>query len=167
MNGQLTVSFLPWWPANPYQTPLEQELTRLNAPVVGSPPLNPLRQFRHLLIVLFAYRLLNIVWCGQFMSRARTNHATLDETSGSLMLASAMATPIIASAIATPKEHVGEDCDILFAPSQSGALTQSAHKADVPIERMAFSWGHRAEFSNWAAMVKIPMTGYEEAQSHA
>ncbi len=92
MNRQLTVSFLPWWPANPYQTPLEQELNRANAPVIGSPPLNPLRQFRHLLIVLVAYRLLNIVWYGQFMSRARTNHATLDETSDSLMLASAKAT---------------------------------------------------------------------------
>tara|TARA_R110000787_G_scaffold73084_2_gene162795 strand:+ start:2502 stop:2690 length:189 start_codon:yes stop_codon:yes gene_type:complete len=62
---------------------------------------------------------------------------------------------------------MGGDCDILFAPSQSGVLTQSAHKVDVPIEWMAFSWGHRAEFSSWAAMVKIPMTGYEEARSHA
>lgn len=88
MNEPLTVGFLPWWPANPYQILLKQELNKLGVRVIGNPPLSLLRlligrdgldvvhvhwphgtyktplQFLHVLITLVAYRLLknNVVW---------------------------------------------------------------------------------------------------------
>jgi len=88
MMGQLTVGFLPWWPQNPYQILLKQDLNKLGVRVIGNPPLSLLRlligrdgldvvhvhwphgtyktllQFLHVLIVLVVYRLLknNVVW---------------------------------------------------------------------------------------------------------
>lgn len=84
----ITVGFLPWWPENPYQILLKQELNKLGVRVIGNPPLNLFRlllgrdgldivhvhwphgtyknpwQFLHVLIMLITYRLLknNIVW---------------------------------------------------------------------------------------------------------
>ena len=43
MNEPLTVGFLPWWPANPYQLLLKQELNKLGVRVIGNPPLSLLR----------------------------------------------------------------------------------------------------------------------------
>ncbi|MDP1864704.1 MAG: glycosyltransferase family 4 protein [Thiobacillus sp.] len=88
MMGKITVGFLPWWPANPYQVLLKQELNKLGMRVIGNPSLSLLRllvgrdgldvlhvhwphgtyktplQFLHVLITLAAYRLLknNVVW---------------------------------------------------------------------------------------------------------
>ena len=43
MSDQPTVGFLPWWPANPYQILLKQELKKLGFRVIGNPPLSLLR----------------------------------------------------------------------------------------------------------------------------
>lgn len=89
-NGYaLCVGFLPWWPENPYQILLREELVKRGVRVIGNPPLNLLRilinrdgldvvhvhwphglyyenywRFPYILLVLFLYRLLknNIVW---------------------------------------------------------------------------------------------------------
>ncbi|NDP46986.1 MAG: glycosyltransferase family 4 protein [Sulfuriferula multivorans] len=88
MSRNITAGFLPWWPQNPYQILLKQELNKLGVRVIGNPPLSLLRlligrdgldvvhvhwphgiyttpfQFLHVLIVLIAYRVLknNVVW---------------------------------------------------------------------------------------------------------
>lgn len=88
MDTSITASFLPWWPTNPYQVLLKQEINKQGVRVVGNPPLSLLRvlagvdgldvlhihwphgtyktwfQLGHVLIVLCAYRIVknNIVW---------------------------------------------------------------------------------------------------------
>ena len=104
MNGQLAVGFLPWWPANPYQMLLKQELNKLGVRVIGNPPLRLLRvligrdgldlvhvhwphgtykttlQFLHVLTVLIAYRLLknNIVWTVHELDAYESSHPRRD-----------------------------------------------------------------------------------------
>jgi glycosyltransferase involved in cell wall biosynthesis len=104
MKGQLTVGFLPWWPANPYQILLKQELNKLGVRVIGNPPLSLLRlligrdgldvvhvhwphgtyttplQFLHVLIVLVAYRLLknNVVWTVHELDAYESRHPRRD-----------------------------------------------------------------------------------------
>lgn len=84
----LTIGFLPWWPANPYQVLLKTELNALGLRVIGNPPLSLFRillnrdgldvvhihwphgtyrtlpGFLYVLAVLLAYRLRknNLVW---------------------------------------------------------------------------------------------------------
>ena len=100
MSQPLTVGFLPWWPANPYQILLKQELAKLGVRVIGNPPLSLLRlligrdgldvvhvhwphgtykttlQFLHVLIVLIAYRILknNVVWTVHELDAYESRH---------------------------------------------------------------------------------------------
>lgn len=104
MSQPLTVGFLPWWPANPYQILLKQELNKLGVRVIGNPPLSLLRllfgrdgldvvhvhwphgtykttlQFVHVLIVLVAYRLLknNVVWTVHELDAYESRHPKRD-----------------------------------------------------------------------------------------
>jgi beta-1,4-mannosyltransferase len=104
MNEPLTVGFLPWWPANPYQLLLKQELNKLGVRVIGNPPLSllrlligrdgldvvhvhwphgtykTLRQFVHVLIMLIAYRLLknNVVWTVHELDSYESSHPRRD-----------------------------------------------------------------------------------------
>jgi beta-1,4-mannosyltransferase len=104
MSGQLTVGFLPWWPANPYQILLKQELNKLGVRVIGNPPLSLLRlligrdgldvvhvhwphgtyentlQFLHVLAVLVAYRLLknNVIWTVHELDAYESRHPRRD-----------------------------------------------------------------------------------------
>jgi glycosyltransferase involved in cell wall biosynthesis len=100
----MTVGFLPWWPANPYQILLKQELNKLGVRVIGNPPLSLLRlligrdgldvvhvhwphgtyktplQFLHVLIVLVAYRVLknNLVWTVHELDAYESRHPRRD-----------------------------------------------------------------------------------------
>lgn len=100
----ITVGFLPWWPANPYQILLKQELNKLGVRVIGNPPLSLLRlligrdgldvvhvhwphgtykttlQFLHVLIVLIAYRILknNVVWTVHELDAYESRHPRRD-----------------------------------------------------------------------------------------
>jgi glycosyltransferase involved in cell wall biosynthesis len=100
----ITVGFLPWWPANPYQILLKQELNKLGVRVIGNPPLSLLRlligrdgldvvhvhwphgtykttlQFLHVLIVLIAYRILknNLVWTVHELDAYESRHPRRD-----------------------------------------------------------------------------------------
>ncbi|MHB1213704.1 MAG: glycosyltransferase family 4 protein [Thiobacillus sp.] len=100
----MTVGFLPWWPANPYQILLKQELNKLGVRVIGNPPLSLLRllvgrdgldvvhvhwphgtyttllQFLHVLIVLIAYRILknNVVWTVHELDAYESRHPRRD-----------------------------------------------------------------------------------------
>ncbi len=100
----ITVGFLPWWPANPYQILLKQELNKLGVRVIGNPPLSLLRlligrdglnvvhvhwphgtyknilQFLHVLVVLIAYRILknNIVWTVHELDAYESRHPRRD-----------------------------------------------------------------------------------------
>jgi glycosyltransferase involved in cell wall biosynthesis len=99
-----TIGFLPWWPANPYQILLKQELNKQGVRVIGNPPLSLLRllvgrdgldvvhvhwphglytntwQLLHVLLVLAAYRLLrnNIVWTVHELDAYETRHPRRD-----------------------------------------------------------------------------------------
>lgn len=99
-----TVGFLPWWPANPYQILLKQELNKLGVRVIGNPPLSLLRlligrdgldvvhvhwphgtyktplQLVHVLAVLVAYRLLknNVVWTVHELDAYESRHPRRD-----------------------------------------------------------------------------------------
>lgn len=99
-----TVGFLPWWPANPYQILLKQELNKLGVRVIGNPPLSLLRilvgrdgldvvhvhwphglykntwQLLHVLLVLLAYRLIknNIVWTVHELDAYESRHPKRD-----------------------------------------------------------------------------------------
>ena len=99
-----TVGFLPWWPANPYQLLLKQELNKLGVRVIGNPPLSLLRilvgrdgldvvhvhwphglyrntwQLLHVLLVLLAYRLIknNIVWTVHELDAYESRHPKRD-----------------------------------------------------------------------------------------
>ena len=100
----LTVGFLPWWPENPYQILLKQELNKLGVKVIGNPPLSLLRlmfgrdgldvvhvhwphglyktlwQFMHVLIMLVAYRLLknNVVWTVHELDAYESRYPRID-----------------------------------------------------------------------------------------
>lgn len=100
----LTVGFLPWWPANPYQILLKKELNNMGVRVIGNPPLSLLRlltgrdgldvvhihwphgtykttlQFLHVLIVLITYRFLknNLVWTVHELEAYETRHPRRD-----------------------------------------------------------------------------------------
>ena len=100
----ITVGFLPWWPANPYQILLKQELNKLGVRVIGNPPLSLLRlligrdgldvvhvhwphgtykttlQFLHVLFVLIAYRILknNLVWTVHELDAYESRHPRRD-----------------------------------------------------------------------------------------
>lgn len=100
----ITVGFLPWWPANPYQILLKQELNKLGIRVIGNPPLSLLRlllgrdgldvvhvhwphgtyktslQCLHVLAVLVAYRLLknNVVWTVHELDAYESRHPKRD-----------------------------------------------------------------------------------------
>lgn len=100
----MTVGFLPWWPANPYQILLKQELNKLGVRVIGNPPLSLFRlligrdgldvvhvhwphgtykttvQFLHMLLVLFLYRLIknNIVWTVHELDAYESRHPERD-----------------------------------------------------------------------------------------
>lgn len=105
MKKDLTAGFLPWWPQNPYQILLKQELTRLGVRVIGNPPLNLLRillrrdgldvvhvhwphglylgriwMFPYVVLVLALYRLLknNIVWTVHELDFYETRFTFLD-----------------------------------------------------------------------------------------
>lgn len=104
MSPNITAGFLPWWPANPYQILLKQELNKLDVRVIGNPPLSLLRlligrdgldvvhvhwphgtykntlQFLHVLIVLVAYRLLknNVVWTVHELDAYESRHPRRD-----------------------------------------------------------------------------------------
>lgn len=99
-----TVGFLPWWPANPYQLLLKQELNKQGVRVIGNPPLSLLRilvgrdgldvvhvhwphglyrntwQLLHVLLVLVAYRLIknNIVWTVHELDAYESRHPKRD-----------------------------------------------------------------------------------------
>lgn len=99
-----TVGFLPWWPANPYQLLLKQELNKQGVRVIGNPPLSLLRilvgrdgldvvhvhwphglyrntwQLLHVLLVLLAYRLIknNIVWTVHELDAYESRHPKRD-----------------------------------------------------------------------------------------
>jgi beta-1,4-mannosyltransferase len=100
----MTVGFLPWWPANPYQILLKQELKKLGGRVIGNPPLSLLRlligrdgldvvhvhwphgtyktlpQMLYVLTLLIAYRLLknNIVWTVHELDAYESKHPRRD-----------------------------------------------------------------------------------------
>lgn len=99
-----TVGFLPWWPTNPYQILLKQELNKLGVRVIGNPPLSLLRlligrdgldvihihwphglyrntaQLTYLVLVLLAYRLIrnNIVWTVHELDAYESRHPRRD-----------------------------------------------------------------------------------------
>lgn len=99
-----TIGFLPWWPSNPYQVQLKQQLNALGFRVIGNPPLGLLRillkrdgldvvhihwphgiyanwlQFFHTLAVLLLYRLLrnNIVWTVHELDAYESAHPRVD-----------------------------------------------------------------------------------------
>lgn len=100
----MTVGFLPWWPENPYQILLKQELNKQGVRVIGNPPLSLLRlllgrdgldvvhvhwphglyknprQFLHVLIMLVAYRLLknNVVWTVHELDAYESHYPRID-----------------------------------------------------------------------------------------
>lgn len=100
----LTIGFLPWWPANPYQVLLKAELNALGLRVIGNPPLSVLRillnrdgldvvhvhwphgtyqslgGFLHVLAVLLAYRLRknNLVWTVHELDAYESKRPRLD-----------------------------------------------------------------------------------------
>jgi glycosyltransferase involved in cell wall biosynthesis len=100
----MTVGFLPWWFANPYQILLKQELNKLGVRVIGNPPLSlaqlligrdgldvvhvhwphgtykTLPQMLHVLVLLIAYRLLknNIVWTVHELDAYESRHPRRD-----------------------------------------------------------------------------------------
>lgn len=101
---ELTVGFLPWWPANPYQVLLKRELNAAGVRVIGNPPLSLLRilfgrdgldvvhlhwphgayktwlQLVHLITVLVAYRVLknNLVWTVHELDAYESRHPRID-----------------------------------------------------------------------------------------
>lgn len=101
---RLTVGFLPWWPANPYQLMLKRELNDRGVRVIGDPPLSLLRilvgrdgldvvhvhwphgtyktpgQMAYMLCVLLMYRLLrnNIVWTVHELTAYESRHPRRD-----------------------------------------------------------------------------------------
>lgn len=100
----ITVGFLPWWPANPYQILLKEELNKLGVRVIGNPPLSLLRlligrdgldvvhvhwphgtykttlQLLHVLLVLLLYRLIknNIIWTVHELDAYESRHPKRD-----------------------------------------------------------------------------------------
>jgi glycosyltransferase involved in cell wall biosynthesis len=104
VTHQLTVGFLPWWPANPYQILLKRELNRMGVRVIGNPELSLLRllvgrdgldvvhvhwphglyktfwQMLHALVVLVAYRLIknNVVWTVHELDAYESKHPGRD-----------------------------------------------------------------------------------------
>jgi glycosyltransferase involved in cell wall biosynthesis len=101
----MTVGFLPWWPANPYQILLKQELNKRGVRVIGNPPLNLLKilfrrdgldvvhvhwphglylgkvwTFPYVVLVLLLYRLIknNIVWTVHELDFYETRFTVLD-----------------------------------------------------------------------------------------
>lgn len=101
----MTVGFLPWWPANPYQILLKRELNKLGVRVIGNPPLNLLKillrrdgldvvhvhwphglylgkvwTFPYVVLVLVLYRLIknNIVWTVHELDFYETRFTVLD-----------------------------------------------------------------------------------------
>ena len=58
MTAEVTVGFLPWWPANPYQILLKRELNRRGIRVVGNPELSLLR----LLVQRDGFDVLHVHW---------------------------------------------------------------------------------------------------------
>ena len=108
----MTVGFLPWWPANPYQILLKRELNLLGVRVIGNPELSLMRlllgkdgldivhvhwphgmyktfwQMLHVSLVLVAYRLIknNVVWTVHELDAYESRHPGRDAWFRSLVM---------------------------------------------------------------------------------
>jgi len=112
VTKQMTVGFLPWWPANPYQILLKRELNLLGVRVIGNPELSLMRlllgrdgldivhvhwphgmyktfwQMLHVSLVLVAYRLIknNVVWTVHELDAYESRHPGRDAWFRSLVM---------------------------------------------------------------------------------
>lgn len=90
------------------------------------------------------------------------------QTSGSLMLALSYGCPVIAPAIATLPEYVGNDSGILFDPAKPGDLTRAITEAmHAPLAKMAVHARQRAESLSWTDMAAVHDTVYQNTVGHA